>query len=474
MTMSKTLQLLLLIAVFFALACEPEEEQISGQSNLKLILSTDTVLFDTLLTARTSITKRFRIKNPNQKAIRISDIRLAKGRQSDYTIIVNGKKDDSVQDEVVFGGDSLLVLVDVEIDPQDENMPYLVKDSVVVEWNGQSDHVKLVAYGQDAHFINAQAICDEVWTADRPYVIYNLALVDTSCTLTVEPGTRIYLDNSANFLIAGSLKVLGDSADRVVFRNTRFDEKYEQAPGQWSGIVFLESSQDNQISYCDIENGQIGLGVGYSFYNLDGANILLPESDPKTVDITIDHTSIRHMSTAGILAFSSSLNVSNTEIYNVGGMLVGNFAGGTYVYEHCTFVNTPSDFITDDPMVQLSDNLEPVDGLLLVEDMNATFVNSIIWGDGKDQIARSNEGGAAFEITLRNNIIRSTEPIEDNYVSQENNYPGFIDPLNHDYQLDSLAFARDKGVDIGIEDDLKGMPRDSKPDIGAFERIDKQ
>ena len=102
-----------------------------------------------------------------------SRIRLGKGNSSDYSLIINGRETNHLRDEVLFGKDSLQVLVSVFIDPQDQNLPYLVKDSVMFDWNGNSGHVKLVAYGQDAVFINGQTICDETWTADRPYVIYN-------------------------------------------------------------------------------------------------------------------------------------------------------------------------------------------------------------------------------------------------------------------------------------------------------------
>ncbi len=460
--MKRVFYLVIAVWAVMLLACEPEVEQVSGDQGLKLTFSSDTVLFDTLLTTSPkSLTKRFRIYNPNSKAVKVSDIRLGKGTDSDYSVIINGKTSTSVQDEVIFGGDSLLVLVDARIDPQDESLPYLVKDSVIVEWNGNSDHVKLVAYGQDANFINSELICDEVWTNDRPYVIYSLALVDSLCTLTIEPGTKIYLDTDASLFVQGTLKVLGDSGNHVTFRNTRFDENYITAPGQWGGIFFLEGSKNNEIRYADIENGQVGLRVG------------IPDDDNE-FDLEVSHSTIRNMSVAGILAFTSDIYAYNVQIHNVNQFLVGNFAGGYYRYEHCTFANNASDFLTDDPLLQFSDNIIIEDDKLLTGDLYLEMTNCIAWGKGDEQLLFSNEGGAGFDINVSNNIVKSAEELGDNYTSQESNFPGFVDPLSHNFQLDSLAFARDRGVDIGIADDLNGMPRDAKPDIGAFERIDKQ
>ena len=459
--MKRAYYFVIAIWALLLVACEPEEEQVSGDQNLQLTFSSDTVLFDTLLTAKKSLTRRFRIYNPNSKAVSVSDIRLGKGAESDYSVIINGKTGTSVQDEVIFGRDSLLVLVDVTIDPQDQNLPYLVKDSVIVEWNGNSDHVKLVAWGQDANYINSELICDEVWTKDRPYVIYDLALVDSLCTLTIEAGTKIYLDNDASLFVQGSLKVLGDSGNHVTFRNTRFDEDYLAAPGQWGGIFFLEGSKKNEIRYADIENGQIGLRIG------------TPDSD-NDFDVEISHSTIRNMSYAGILAFTSDVYAYNVQIYNVNQYLVGNFAGGTYKYEHCTFANNASDFLTDDPLLQFSDNIILENGNLLTSNLYLEMTNSIAWGKGDEQLLFSNEGGADFEVYLTNNIIKLSEEIDGNFTSQQSNFPGFVDPIANDFQLDSLAFARDKGINIGITDDINGMLRDDKPDIGAFERIDPQ
>lgn len=451
------------------MACQPEEERITNNPNALLAFSNDTVIFDTLLTARTSVTKRFRIYNPNEGAVNIDRIKLGKGNSSDYSIIVNGQEGTTISDQVIFGGDSLLVLVDVTIDPQDENLPYLVKDSILVEWGKYYADIKLVSWGQDANFINGGLICDEVWTAERPYVIYNFAYVDTLCTLTLNPGTRVFMDTDASLFVQGSLKIQGDSGQQVLISNTRFDEDYQEAPGQWGGIFFFEASRDNEINYANIQNGQIGLAVGYS----KNGPFDLSNKEIKT-DLKISHVIIRHMSFAGIFGYNSKIIASNSLIYNTGSYLVGNFAGGNYKYEHCTFVNTPSFFINDDPMVQFSDNIIISEQETLTADLNVSVINSIIWGDAEEQIFISDGGEATVDTSFVNNIIKSGLPWPENFASQERNFPGFYDLSNFDYQLDSLAFARDKARASAIQTDLTGKLRDELPDIGAYERFDKE
>ena len=190
-----------------------------------------------------------------KKPWKFDRIELAKGDGSDYSLIINGRELNSLTDEVLFGKDSLQVLVSLFIDPQDQNLPYLVKDSVVFDWNGNSGHVKLVAYGQDAVFINKETLCDITWTAERPYVLMDTVAVGAGCTLTIEPGAQIFLDNSAGLFVLGTLKANGSADEHITIKNTRFDSRYQQAPGQWDAIYFLEGSHSNELTYTDISNG---------------------------------------------------------------------------------------------------------------------------------------------------------------------------------------------------------------------------
>lgn len=455
--------------------CEPAAEQLDFSTDLRLEFSADTVIFDTLLTARTSLTRRLRIFNPNERAIEAS-IRLGLGTGSPYRLIINGRESDELSNEVIYGGDSLLVLAQVTIDPQDESLPFVVKDSIVVDWNQQTAHVKLVAWGQDAHVVNAEVLGTTTWTADRPYLIYNYAFVDSLATLTLEPGTRVYLDNGASLFVQGTLRAEGDSANHIIFRNTRFDANYQEAPGQWGGIIFLESSRNNLIRYAEIENGEIGLGVGYTILTQNNQTFFLPENGPLTAQLQVDHTSIRHMSLAGMLAFSSEVSAYNVEIYNVGTYLVGNFAGGDYEYVHCTFSAYPSFFSNNDPMVQFSDHVILSPQLTLTGDLSLTLLNNIIWGPGNEQLVISGGEQAQVLVQMTNNIIRSAQSWvgEANFASTDENFPGFRDPFAFDFGLDSLAFARDKALPTDLPTDITGALRDDQPDIGAYERFDAQ
>ena len=452
--------LLVVLAMWVVVSCSLDEENISSNPNLDLLFSTDTVAFDTLLSSSRSSTRRIKVINPNNEAINLSSITLGKGDASDYTAIINGRTTAQLLNQTLLGGDSLLILVEVNVTPRNEDLPYLVKDSIVFEWNTNRFHIKLVTYGQDGNRRSKEVICDEVWSKDRPHIVTDTLLVSPGCRLTIEPGASVYFENDAALFIQGSLHAVGDSANRIEFRNARFDGIYDQVPGQWNGIYFLEGSSNNEIRFADIYNGQIGLRVG------------IPDDDDEP-DVRVSHSKIFNMSFAGILAFTSDIEASNMLIYNCGTYLIGNFAGGNYTYQQCTFSNEPSLFIQDQPVVQFSDNIVVGNDELITDDISILMENTIVWGSGEEELLINNGGGSSVEVTFNTNIIKSTQSIENNFTSIDFNFPGFKDPFLFDYSLDTLAFAKDKGTPLGIEDDITGVLRDALPDIGAYERIER-
>lgn len=443
------------------ISCSPLEEEISFNPNLEILFSNDTVFFDTLLTQIRTHTRKLTVYNPNERAILLSEIRLGKRETSDYSVIINGKPKDWVVNERILGGDSLRVLVEANITPRNRDNPYLVKDSLIFSWNGNVEHVKFISWGQDARKIQNKAVCDETWTSSRPYILKDTVVVSPGCRLDIERGTTIFFENDAALFIQGTLTAKGDSANHILFRNARLDGIYNEVPGQWNGIYFLEGSQHNEIIFAEIFNGQIGLRIG------------TPDEDDE-LDVKVSHTRIYNMSNAGILSFNSDVEVVNSLIYNCGVYLAGHFIGGNYSYLHCTLSHFPSSFILEGPGIQFTDNIILDNDEVLSDDLSIEMVNCILWGSANQELLINNGAGRSIETTLLSNIIRSDMDIEHNYASLESNFPGFKKPFSFDFSLKSLAFARDKGIPTDILHDIDGKSRDIVPDIGAFERVDEE
>ena len=453
---------LILLASFLAisLGCKPDDEEISTESGIALNFSADTILFDTLFTTLGSTSRRLIVANKNESAINISSIALGGGSNSPYSLIIQGQKGKSYEDQLVFGGDSLLILVEVTVDPNDEDLPFLVRDSIQFLTNGTPQDVKLLAWGQDANFLNDSILaCNTVWTADRPYVLTNSVLVDSLCVLRIEKGTRIFSGTSSFIFVLGTLVVEGDIDSRVTFTNDRLEPSFENAPGQWGGIIFLEGSKDNMIDFATIRNAEVGLRVG------------TPDNDT-IPDLVLTNTIVENMLTTGILGFNSDIFASNVLVNNCGEFVVGNFAGGHYTYHHCTFANFPFFFLRQNPAVVFTDNLLLADNSVLTTDMHVNLFNSIIWGTEQEEVLLNNEGGSQFLFTAAFNLVKSGLSdlnINGNILNQD---PNFKDPELYNYRLDTLSPAKDSGTDLMIELDLDGTMRDAQPDIGAYERVE--
>ncbi|MDH5610406.1 MAG: hypothetical protein OEY56_13090, partial [Cyclobacteriaceae bacterium] len=414
------------------------------------------IWFDTLLTQRTSITKRFRVYNQHENAVLFDEIKLGKGSLSDFHLTINGEAGYAFENLQLNGKDSLLILLSSTIDPQNKENPYLIKDSVLFRWNENIHDVKLIAWGQDAYFHPKGYICNENWLPGKAHVILDTLVVDKNCLLQIDAGSQVLFDKNAALFVLGKLEVRGDSGRRVTFRNTRFDQAYKEAPGQWDAIYFLEGSTGNLIDFAVIENARIGLRIG------------TPDQDTLP-DVTVKHTIIRHISQSGIQAFTSDVSVENSLIYNAGKSIVFHAAGGNYAYNHCTFVNTPSFFVVDEPACQFADNLIR-DKSVLTFPLSVEITNSILWsGNSESDLLFSITDSTNNFIRISNNIIFSQFSVTGNTTSDNHLFPIFQHPFSFDFRLDSISPARNVGMPSGLKDDLNGMPRDTKPDLGAIE-----
>ncbi len=439
-------------------ACTPDNEIIESGNIDPLVFSADTVIFDTIFTSEGSITKRLIVKNPNRKAVNIGQITLGKGPNSSYSILVNGVEQDAFVDEQLLGEDSLLILVKVFISPDNEELPFLIKDSIVFNTNNIQQDVKLISYGQNANFLNDSILsCDVVWDSPIPYVISNSILIDTLCSLTIKKGVRIFSDNNSFIFIKGRLIVEGDLENPVVFSNTRMDEDFTNAPGQWGGIIFLPGSKNNTVDFANIRNAAVGL-------NLD-------TFDQDTIpELVVSNTIIENMSASGILTIGADVFAYNVLINNCAEFMSGNFGGGYHTYVHCTMSNANSDFFRQNSSVVFTDNFTQ-NNRILVSDLNLAMQNCIVWGNLDEELFFNFTDETSNSLFISNSLLRTALDLDinDNIL---NINPNFIEPSIYNYRLDTLSPAKDQGVETIFTDDLDGNTRDLTPDLGAYERIE--
>ena len=435
-------------------SCKPPETEFTN-GKVQLRFSEDTVFFDTLISTVKSVTKRLKIYNDESKAVSIAYIGITNASNA-FDITVNGINGNDFEHTDLLAGDSLLILLNASLEEQNQDLPFVVEETLSFITNGVEQTVPVIAWGQDAHFLrDSVLVCNSTWTAGKPYVIYDNILVDSLCNLTIEPGTRIYSHFGSTIYVQGTVHANGTAQKPILFTNDRFDSGFDTAPGQWGGIVFLEGSKDNEISFTTIKNARDAIWLG------------TPDDD-NIPDLTLTNTRIENTSGSGILCFTSDLSMTNCLVDNCGEFVLAALAGGTIEIAHSTLANYGLGFFRTQPIAVFTDNLELNDGSVLSGDLTVSVQNSIIWGTQQDEVVFSDAGGKLFDIDMSHNLIRST----DNSLSNKNiinQDPLFVSPFEFNYRIDTLSPAIDQGVDLGISFDLDSLQRDNLPDLGAYE-----
>jgi hypothetical protein len=475
------LQILLVAVMAYSLfSCEDEGYLNSPDAQLQF--STDTVMFDTIFTTIGSTTQNLKIYNPYDENILISRIRVAGGDFSNFRLNVNGMSGNELYEVEVPARDSIFIFVEVTIDPNGQNLPMVVQDSIEFTTNTNRQNIKLVAYGQDFKLIKSESVGTTTWTAEKPYLIYDYAYVDSTSTLTIEPGTRIYFHKDAFLYVQGTVIANGDFQNQILFTADRLEDTYENIPDQWSGIILFSGSHGNVFNYTTIKNANIGLQVG-TIENEGYATLELSNSK------------IENMAYAGLFALKSKISGYNNVIANCGFYAAALLVGGEYEFYHTTIANYWGGYTSrarKTASLVLSNALviESADGSKVTHtgDLEkAFFGNSIIYGNNQMEIELGKNEEKAFNYYFDHCIIQVPDTFntsaKDHYKNVwkgEEYNPLFVDPYDdYNYALDTLSAAKD----IGNPDYAKLFPTDilkkdrlsdDGPDLGAYERIEKK
>jgi hypothetical protein len=445
--------------LFYLISCTPANEILNTSSPLRLSFSRDTVLFDTVFTAKPTFTRRLVVYNRNKNALIINEMNIAGGQNSPYSITVFGETKTTFRNIRILGNDSLLVLLNASINPKQQDLPFIVRDSILFSINGNSQEVKIIGWGQDAHYLRNQRIRQNtVWSGKKPYIISGILQVDSLRNLTIEQGVTVYMDINAAILVKGSLTINGTVLDKVNFRGVRLDRRYEQVAGQWDAIYFDAGSRNNKINYAHIRNGNVGLRIG------------APPDNDTIPELMVENTIIENMRFRGLISFSSDVYMANTLINNCTQNVVACLAGGDYTFLHCTFANTETRFFTDEPTVYMANFYRLPDESVLKSPLSLTMINCIVWGDRAIDFQLNSAADVPAKWLVRNSLLKTTDNQFNNNDNILNQRPRFKSAFRSNFQLDSLSPAIDKGIPVGITTDLEGVVRDAKPDLGAYER----
>jgi hypothetical protein len=455
--------LLAISLLIFLYSCRKDSFITSPEARVGL--STDTLMFDTVFVNAGSTFRALTIKNENDKALRLSSIKLMGGSGSVYKMNVDGTPGSQFSNLEIAANDSLFVFVQVNVNPSSANLPFVIRDSIQIDFNGNTKKVQLEAWGRNAHFYRDRVISsNETWNNDLPYVILGSLVVPAGKTLTINKGCRIYVHADAPLIVDGTLIVNGekDTTDRVYFQGDRMDEPYKDYPASWPGLFFLSNAKDNVLNYALIKNAYQAIGMQGPTLN----------SNPK---LSLNETIIDNAYDAGIIAINSSLRARNCLITNCGKNLY-LVQGGNYQFTHCTVVTYANRFIEHkEPVLTLSNTANNV-----TNSLDAVFRNCIFWGENgivTDEVLVQKAGSGTFNVNFDYNLWKvQTQPANSTITQAINNQTPLFDSINtsdnyYDFRLKTGSPALNKGVNAGIFTDLDGKNRPvGLPDLGCFEK----
>ncbi len=477
--------IVLSVGLILILGSCKKDDVISTDGSLKLGFSTDSVIFDTVFTTIGSVTKRLMIYNTSDNKLNISNISLAGGNLSPYRINLDGEAGAAFSDIVINGNDSLYMFVRVTIDPSNVNNPYVVEDELLFSTNGNNQQVKLVAWGQDAHYIVAdtyiqgfpkfKVVADSLeevhWTAERPYVIYGYAVINSYGSLIIDEGARIYFHAGGGLWAYsdGQLQVLGTQTNPVTFQGDRLESAYDDVPGQWDRIWLMESrpGTNHVIKNALIKNGFIGLQTE-SFLRY-AENI-----------VSLENVIIQNMNGYGIFSRQYNIIAENTVVANCGGYCLAVVGGGYFDFKQSTFANYWYHSARNTPAVLINNYfLDSLDNPLPVP-IQFNLANSIIYGANEEEFLTDLNGGADSLYFLNHCLVKTGLKMEnpDNFEAiLRNEDPLFKDYRTNDYRLDTLSPAigiGDPTIAVDVPLDILGNVRLNHPDDGAYQFVPGQ
>lgn len=473
-----SLLLLTCVAVYAIIqtGCRKEKFLNSGG---EIRFSTDTLTFDTVFTSLGSFTLSMKIYNPQNERISIGSLQMEGGAASPFHLNVDGHKGPIVRNLELAPNDSAYVFATVNIDPTNENSPFVVEDKLVATMNGKTYRVPFMAYGQNAHYI-VDSVIDQpgtvTWGTDKPYVIIHSALIDEGTTLNIQPGCRIYMHADSRLLVDGTLKAIGTKKDSIVFQGDRLDRRYfgfEGYPGEWGGLYFTSASTNNELTYVILKNGgNSALGAPPALVQVN------PDSVTGSLQLKMDRVTIENSIGYGLLSFGGEVMADNCLMHSCGAYALALVQGGKYVLNNCTIAVYGNDKInhTENPAAILLNYFKQSDTQWNPNAMDAVLNNCVIWGSLQNELVIDSISAAPCTVTM-NNCIAKAETAKVPVWVKKNNVRFNADPLFVDYnKWNYRPKSGSPVIDAGLTNipgvgarDLDDAARNAPWDIGAYE-----
>lgn len=469
----------------------------------ELRFSRDTVYLDTIFSNIGSSTYTLKVYNTSDNDIKIPSLKLAKGENSNFRLMVDGVPGKTFNNVELLAKDSMFIFVETTVDIHSltNEKEFLYNDKIDFSSGTNQQKVELVTLVKDATFLYPQKFSDGtketlpfngeevegfylnendpingnelIWTNNKPYVIYGYAAVPSNKTLNIEAGAQIHFHDNSGLLIAnaGNINSQGTIQNPIVFQGDRLEPNFENTPGQW-GSIWLTVGSNGNFENTIIKNATVGL---------------LINKNQNTVNL--HNVQVYNASDFGILGRAAKIKGTNVVTNNCGQAGLACTFGGNYQFIHSTFANY---WNRPNQTAVLIDNY---DGTSEFKIEQASFQNCIIYSSSSESLIMNWNGNQSdFNIKFENSLIKFIDnanrvfgqfpyvfenPI---YFSNclvarnSNQYLPYFKSTNTNEMM-----ITDKATDIiGIGNtmfsqqvplDLRGISRTSSPDLGAYQNV---
>jgi hypothetical protein len=244
---------------------------------------------------------------------------------------------------------------------------------------------------------------------------------------------------------------------------------YDDIPGQWKGILILNSGKANNISNTVIRNAIYGIQLGEEISSTDVPVLKLFSSV------------ISHSSVSGLSAINGNIEAANCIFAHCGSYCIYLGSGGDYSFTNCTLFNNWDYGLRLSPALLVTEKPEKPGAR--VSQMDVNLNNSVIYGDNHSEL----------NILPLNTIITGNYYFDHCLIKLDtlsasfwdkvkfpgaiiNKNPLFIDASMLDLRPDTLSPLLNNGspaFSALYPSDIRGVSRTlyGNPDIGAYERV---
>lgn len=314
-------------------------EQVSHDAGLRLSLSRDTLLFDTVFSGIGSSTYRVMVRNRNENALILSRVWLEEGRY--FHVNIDGETDlRQLSDMKIRGGDSLFVFVRVMDDRLAADAPgntALVSDALHFLTNGDTTTLHMEAVSQEVILLRSdsgyQAFSGSyTFHSDKPYLIYDTLYFGGR--LLFEPGATLYMHRGAMLIAYGDVEAQGTAEHPVSLMGDRRDHLFDSVPysyaaGQWEGFYIVQPDGLRANSYH--LNHMHVLSANTGIYALGGEVRTMPV-------LVMNDCRIHNHAGVGVSIRNMNSRLTRCELSNAANYCL-YLSGGEHLVDHTTIAS---------------------------------------------------------------------------------------------------------------------------------------